>query len=102
MSAPDSVTLPYLDLSDYDVVALTTMSDARRWQLLSRLFAEHGHQLEDVPAPWSTDPLRAWSRLVLPVNGIEVDADHHELLTRYGIDVGFSSSDVRRWIWAIA
>jgi hypothetical protein len=102
MTQPDHLNVPYLDLSHHDMGALTLLDEDTKWNLVTRLLAEHGHQRDDVPEVWATHPLAAWCWLVLAINGIDHDPDDHRPLIHYGIDLGFSSEDVRRWIWTIS
>jgi hypothetical protein len=97
-----TVTLPVLDLSSLDFGAVTMLSSDQRWRLVDRLLADHGYGRDDVPLAWSDHPLQAWCWLVLVVNGLEHDDDDPRPLVHYGLDLGFSSSMVRTFVWALA
>ncbi len=98
----DTVTFPYLDLTDHDLAATLLLTDDQKWTLVDRLLAQHDHDRSDVPAAWGDAPLAAWCWLVLVVNDIEHDPHQHQPLTHWGIDLGFAGTALRRWIWAIA
>jgi hypothetical protein len=97
-----TVTLPYLDLSDVDFGALTLAPEAKRWELLGRLFATCNRHLDDVPLAWSTGPLQAWCWLVLVENGLDHDDDDPKPLVAYGLDLTFAAQAVHTWTWFLA
>lgn len=98
----DTLTFPYLDLTDQDIAATLLLTDNHKWTLVDRLLTQHDHARDDVPAGWADTPLAAWCWLVLDVNQIDHDPDHHHPLTHWGIDLSLASTALRRWIWAIA
>jgi hypothetical protein len=95
----DTLTLPYLDLAELDIAGLTLATDDQRWRAVRGLLDAEN---VTVPDAWSTGPLQAWCYLVLAVNNIERDDDQPRPLTHYGIDLGFSSEAVHRFVWFLA
>ncbi len=98
----DTLTFPDLDLTAHDISATLLLTDDQKWTLVGRLLAQHDHDRDDIPAAWAETPLAAWCWLVLVVNHLDFDPDQHHPLTHWGLDLGFSSTALRRWIWAIA
>lgn len=80
-------------------------STEQRMALLARLFASHGHNIDDIPEAHRRSPLSSWCWLVLVLNGIEpeytTDGGAYPL-SHYGIDLGFTESAVRSWIFWLA
>lgn len=95
----DSVTIPYLATGESGIMLTDRDSQLR---LLAKVFENEGHSLDEVPALWAETPLRAWCWLILTVNGLELDPEVHRPIVHWGIDLGFSSTEVRRFIWAIS
>lgn len=98
----DTLTFPYLDLTGHDPAAVMLLTGDQKWTLVNRLLIQHGHDRSDVPTAWADSPLSAWCWLVLVTNHIDHDPDHPHPLTHWDIDLGFASTALRRWIWAIA
>jgi len=97
-----TLTFPYLDLTAHDVTATLLLTDDQKWTLVDRLFTQHDHARGDIPAAWADTPLSAWCWLVLVVNHLDFNPGQPHPLTHWGIDLGFSSTALRRWIWTIA
>jgi hypothetical protein len=98
----DTITLPYLDLTDQPATATLLLTDDQKWTLLGRLLEQHGHDRNGIPEAWADAPLTAWCWLVLTINNLEPDPDHHQPLTHWGIDLSLTSTALRRWIWTIS
>ena len=77
-------------------------STEQRMTVLGRLFSSHDRSLDDVPEVHrARGPLSGWCWLVLVVNGItpEVIGDGQPYsLVHYGVDLGFTETEVRSWI----
>jgi hypothetical protein len=98
----DTVTFPYLDLTRHPAGPTLLLTNDQRWSLVDRILSEHDHRRDDIPATWADSPLTAWCWLVLVTNNLDHDPNQHHPLTHWGIDLGFASTALRRWIWAIA
>jgi hypothetical protein len=98
----DSVTLPYLIIRDDELGPMLLASEAQRWRLLDKLLETENRSRDEIPEVWATDPLRAWCWLVLVVNNLEFDPEEHRPLVHWGVDLGFSETPVRNWIWTIS
>jgi hypothetical protein len=99
---PTEARLPILDLSDVDFHVLTMASEEQQWKAVDALLSDHDYQRSDVPPAWAARPLRAWCWLVLVINRIDFDPDVHHPLATYGIDVAFSTKEVRLFTWFLA
>lgn len=97
-----SINLPYLDLSHLDAAALTFAALDQRWKLLDRLLEEHGESRARIPAAWCDNPLQAWCWLVLTLNQLDIDPEVHRPLSDWGIDISFTSTELRQWVWFLA
>jgi hypothetical protein len=98
-----TVSLPMLDLDGLDFGALTMATEDQRWRMVERVMADNGVDPATLPAAWhERGPLSAWCWLVLVVNGLDLDDDDPRPLVHWGIDLGFSSTAVRRWVWCLA
>jgi hypothetical protein len=94
------ISLPYLNINDD--VSLFMADKEQRFRLVGKVFENEGHTLDEVPEAWKDGPLSAWCWLVLTINNIEFDPEDKKPLVAYGIDLGFSSADIRRWTFTIA
>lgn len=81
-------------------------SREQRMLALGRLFAQEGHDLAEVPeAHLNRGPLSVWCWLVLVINGITPEfftTGEPYSLVHYGIDLGFSSTEIREWVFWLA
>lgn len=96
----DTVTLPILDLSEDQGVRLFMATKDQRFALVRR--ACEGLPEPPGGSPWGEEPLRLWCWFVLKANELDVDPDVHHPLIHWGIDLGFSSTETRRWVWTIS
>lgn len=97
------ITLPYLKVGDigWQLMRLDTAAyDKARNDLVDKLYATN--HADPAPQAWSESPLTRWCWLVLEVNDLERDPAVHHPLTHWNIDLGFSSTEIREWIWAIS
>lgn len=97
-----TVTLPILALGEEANSVAIFASKDDRFRLVRRA-VEH----LDLPEPpegsvWGSEPLKLWCWFVLKANDLEVDPDVHYPLVHWGIDLGFSDEETRRWAWAVA
>jgi hypothetical protein len=93
-----TVTLPHYVLEH----AVLTVDLEGRWKLVERLIESEGHTRNEIPEVWAESPLQAWCWLILTVNEIKFDPDIPKPLCVYGIDLGFVSDTVNKWIWTIS
>lgn len=98
------IDLPYFELSEQEYSALFMADEDQRYRLLDKLMKNkpEGPQMEDIPPVWRTGPLGAWCWYVLEINGLEPDPNEKTSLVHYGIDLGFCSQELRRWIGTMA
>jgi hypothetical protein len=97
-----TVELPVLDLTEMDFGAVTMLTSDQRWRMVERLLSDAGYTRDNLPTAWAESPLVAWCWLVLVTNGIDFADDDQRPLVHYGIDLGFSSTVVRTFTWALA
>ena len=90
------MTLPYLSTDQLSAMSLLNASTEQRWTAVRRLV--DAESVGPVPDAWSTGPLQAWCWLVLVVNGL-APGDVPHPLTHWGVDLGFASEAVRRFVW---
>jgi hypothetical protein len=88
-----SLSLLYLDLSEIDLGAVTMATDEQKWKALAKLGIER-------PEDESTSPLAAWRDAMADENNIP----RAELDPAQGgsLDLGFTSTAVRNWVWFLA
>jgi hypothetical protein len=104
----DGVTLPYFPLDEAYLARTFSATEEQRFQVLARLFEAEGRTLAEVPAAHMRGPLAAWCWLVLTTNGIEPEYQRQGSdvtpfpLSHYGIDFGFATIELRRWVWFLA
>ena len=105
MNDKTTITVPCLNVPEnlgWDLMRLPQDEyESKRLDLVRRCYEQYEIPY-DVPEAWSDGPLTQWAWLVLVVNDLERDPETHHALTHWGIDFGFSSETVRRWIWAIS
>lgn len=98
----DTVTLPFRRFSDEEHATLFMASEEQRIKLIQPLFDDAGLSQDDIPEAWRRGPLSRWCWLVLMVNEIEFDPLVQYPLVHFGIDLGFSSTEIRQWVFTLA
>lgn len=100
-SAPENIAEPkpdflvrYLNFEDVDLGALILASEETKWKAVTAL----GIARPDDP---DITPLQAWVDAMLRENGIEPEVPRKPLV-HYGVDLGFSETGLRRWIWFVS
>lgn len=99
------LNIPYLSVGDlgWQLMRLGVQQyDAKRNELVDRVFANCDVDPESVPEAWNGAPLTRWCWLVLTVNDLEPDPLVQKPLIHWGIDLGFAGEDLRNFIWAVS
>ena len=91
---PQPFSMRYLDLEDLGFGSLTMAGDEAKWKALAKLDINR-------PDDPDTTPLQAWVDAMLFENGITPETPRKPLI-HYGVDLGFSSHEIRMWIWFLS
>lgn len=105
-SESSEISLPFFRKPYPGAYGGVMASVEQRMSVLGRLFAQEGRDFSEVPEAHITrGPLSTWCWLVLAINGIEpgfYSTGEPYPLVHYGIDLGFSTSDIREWFFWLA